>query len=155
MNADEFASLLAELGQACPPRARKPEPRDNPLEDLVVRYDCARLAIGRIRFSQAPRPHHAGTMLGFHESSHLVLLPSGEVWAFEHERFGEPLLGCAVDAAHFLDALAGFMRMCHARAQWLPELDAAARVCADLAGGACYDDFYLGLVGYLEYGASA
>ncbi len=77
----------------------------------------------------------------------------GKVAIFEHERFGERLLECAVDGAHFLDALVLFMQMVLERERWLNRIDEAARLCANQAGSLSCEAFYLGMLSYLEYGA--
>ena len=150
---DEHLSWLdAQL--ACRPRAHPSKPSRDALEDLVARYDCSALAIGRVRFVKAPRPHFAGVMVGFAEAEPLVLTRSSELWTFEGARFGDPIQPCAANGATFLAALCQVLDLVWERARWVTDLDAAAACCAEAAGGARYQPFFMGLCGFLEYGWS-
>ena len=166
MTVDEFVRSLSELhllsgapeGEP-PPHGlcvlrENPGPRrgENPLEELLIRFDCTRLLLGRVTFVSLPRPHFAGQVVGVFESEPIVLERTGEVSLFEHERFGEKLLDCARDAGSFFRALTGFLRIAYQRRHWLTRLDDAAVHCAELAGGPRYEPFYTALCGYLDYG---
>jgi hypothetical protein len=164
MTADEFVASLESLhrahqgaGEAAhgPCKSREsPRPRRtaNALEDLLLRFDCTRLTLGRVSFVSHPRPHFAGQVVGVFESEPIVLERTGAVSLFEHERFGEKLLDVARDAGSFLRALSGFLHVAYARKHWLQKLDEAALHCAELAGGRSYEPFYTALCGYLDYG---
>jgi hypothetical protein len=170
MTADDFVSLLERVhlaartgesepdaglpphGRCTPRESLGPRRPHNPLEDLLVRFDCTRVALGRVHFVSHPRPHFAGQVVGVFESEPIVLEQGGTVSLFEHERFGEKLLDCAVDGASFLRALSGFLEIAYARKAWLHRLDEAAATCAMLAGGPRHEPFYTALCGYLDYG---
>lgn len=152
LGAEDIAALQQRF--TCPMRTPAREARADVLEDLLVRYDCRHLEIGRVRFVSAPRPHRAGTVVAFWEAEPLVVRPSGEVTVFEHEPFGEELMACARDGARLLDALARFLQMFFERGDWLGRTDLAAQLCAELAGGPPYVDFFVGLMGFFEYGAT-
>ncbi len=170
MNADEFVTGLRHLAATAPtesPEARRLLEREltcerhlperkvlvHPLDDLVWRYGCTELQVGHLRFVSAPRPHWAGHVVGFWEGELLVTEESGRVAIFEHERFGERLLTCAIDGAHFFDALLMFLGMVFERERWLSRIDEAACLCGERAGGAECEEFYLGMLSFLEYGA--
>ena len=170
MTADEFVIALAGLAESaqaeskeeraalramftCPRREPPHKSLVHPVDDLVWRYECTSLEVGHIQFVSAPRPHWAGHMVGSWEGELLVTQEDGQVAIFEHERFGERLLMCAVDGEHFFEALTTFLGMVLQRELWLARVDEAARVCADRAGSAQCEDFYLGMLSYLEYGA--
>ena len=170
MTADDFAAALAHLRAtapadtdearrlleqelACPRHAPERKHLVHVLDDLVWRYDCSKLQVGHLGFVSAPRPHWAGHVDGFWEGELLVTEDSGRVAIFEHERFGERLLTCASDGAHFLDALALFLHMVFERERWLDRLDEAAALCAERAGSAECSEFWLGMLSFLEYGA--
>jgi hypothetical protein len=175
VNADEFVTVVRRLAPspeeaarrdlsaaeqerlsrrfACAPRPGR-APRDNTLEDLLNRYDVSELAIGRVEFVSDPRPHWAGVVVGFFEADPVVVLLGGEVAVFEQARFGERYCDCAADSASFLAALACCAQGMRARAAWLDDLDAAARRCAELAGGEKYVPFFVALCSVHEYGQS-
>jgi hypothetical protein len=166
MTADEFVKSLREahlVGSSVPegepphgpcPARENPGPRraENALEDLLLRFDCTRLLLGRVTFVSHPRPHFAGQVVGVFESEPIVLERTGQVSLFEHERFGEKLLDIARDAGSFFRALSGFLHIAYQRRHWLTRLDEAAEHCAGLAGGPRYEPFYTALCGYLDYG---
>jgi hypothetical protein len=175
VNADEFVTVVRRLAPspdeaarrelastevaqlerryACAPRPGR-APRDNVLEDLLNRYDVSALEIGRVEFVSDPRPHWAGVVVAFFEADPVVVLLGGEVAVFEQARFGDRFLDCAADAPRFLEALACFAEGLRARASWLNDLDAAARRCAELAGGERYEPFFVALCSVHEYGQS-
>lgn len=174
MNADEFVEALRRLAPtpeeaarrallpeevtelarrfACPERAGR-RARANVLEDLLNRYHVGSLAIGRVEFVSDPRPHWAGMMVGTFEANPLVTLANGEVAVFEQARFGERVMDVARDGGRFLALLAHFAHGLRTRASWLSDLDEAARMCAELAGGSAYEPFCLALCSVAEYGA--
>jgi hypothetical protein len=150
---DLSSSEVEQLARrfACTPRPGRAA-RQNVLEDLLNRYDVSALEIGRVELVSDPRPHWAGKVVAFFEADPLVLLRDGELAVFEQARFGERYLDCAADAGRLLAALACFAEGLRARAAWLDDLDAAARRCAALAGGARYEPFYVALCSVHEYG---
>jgi len=170
MNADQFVSELSRLSAdavsmsdaepsmvdeafACAPHEPLRKPLPHCVDDLVWRYDCTQMHVGHLRFVSAPRPHFGGHMVGFWEGELVITEHDGRVSIFEHERFGERLLPCARSGEAFLDALATFVSMIFQRDRWLERGDEAARVCAERAGGPEYEEFYLAMLSYLEYGA--
>ncbi len=172
MNANEFVLTLERLAESahvespdersmlravfrCPRREPERKALVHPLADLVWRYECTNAELGHIRLVSAPRPHWAGQVVGFWEGELLVAEDDGKVGIFEHERFGERLQSCAGDGASFLDALATFLGMVLERHLWLERSADATRLCAQRAGGPQFEDFYLGMLSYLEYGVVA
>jgi hypothetical protein len=149
MAAEEF-----QLRNRADLRQRSAEPHNNPLIDLVSRYDVSRLEIGIVRFYDGVQRLDGSWQVGKAEADPLVISKfSGEVEVRDLTDETAMLWRCAVNGAFFLEA------MLHAgcflsRASYDLALsdDQSARcaqaiACARVAGGEPYRAFYNVLLG--------
>jgi hypothetical protein len=137
MNADEFVKALALLAPSeetlklrglsevavervrksyiCVERPNVERREDNPLLDLLTRYDTTTVEIGMVilglnnhcyEYYIRNLKEQSKIAVGVAEVDPIVIyLPSGEIQLLDHARIGYVMCMCAVDGSHFLDAL--------------------------------------------------
>ena len=127
---------------------------DDPLLDLVTRYDASSITIGMVKFSARPFESEIGWIVG-NDEAELILIEreSGEVQVRETGKEWYVASRCAATSAKFLDSMA-LVACFSARCLVDPELDAdnegkrhRAAKCAALAGGEQYLAFYENALG--------
>lgn len=122
----------------------------SPLERMVVEFDCSKLELGLVRFSDRLISLPLGTCFGYCEADPLVLTEDGSVALCDHERPDLVHQLCAENADRFLDAMATFVSLRSEKAAWMGKVDQAADKCATAAGGRKYMDFFCSLCAFFQ-----
>jgi hypothetical protein len=119
------------------------------LEKMILENDCSTIEIGLIRFLDKPYEHAYGKQVAFCESDPIIVQFDGTVAMYDHS-VSDNMLACAINSEKFLDALHSFIMIRHEKAKWRGRGAEAAQVCANLAGGNKYLDFFRLLCGFLN-----
>lgn len=126
---------------------------EDPLLDLITRYDISSIEIGMIRFASLAARSNQMWTVGKVESDPIILdSVSGELVVKDLHDKGHILWHCAFGSDRFLDALipvARFLATCTWDLALLENQQEACKVaddCAILAGGSAYLNFYQMLV---------
>lgn len=177
MNADDFVKRLGEcippqeklnaLGlpksrirekinsRRATPRAGIPATRNqNPILELIQNYDLSTVDIGMVTFLNRVIRKEGKLIIGEFEQDPLMLNEStGEVYISDHIKPSHIMCKCALDGAHFLDALiiaARHLSECGVNypLAWDQTLKhSVAQECASKAGGKEYLKFCEVLIG--------
>jgi hypothetical protein len=179
MNADDFAVSLSRLAPAstelaaqgfspleaeaeresfmCGPRPGA-TPGENPLLDLLLRYDCSNIEIGMNQLIGYPVEHAVAWIVGKNEADSIILdKVTGEVLVTEYNPDGYSredfvLSRCAKTSDMFLDAMvlaADYLQRLAVEFDRPDETVSRryAQDCAQAAGGPDYLSHYVSLLG--------
>lgn len=127
-----------------------PSGHESEAERLLRLYDCSAIEISFVRLNDRTRPHLAGKEVARWEADSIVLLPSGEIAAFDHADPASCLADIAADSERLLTALATLATLIRRRNTWRGRGSAAAAMCAEQAGGERYRAFFELLCGFLD-----
>jgi hypothetical protein len=128
----------------------------NDLFALMNRWSVGHVEVGMVRFAKAPVQRRHGVQVGVVESDPLLLHPDDELVVHERGALDHTLWPVAKSPNAFLKALVVAARFLSDRGVEKIDFDdfqaaqAAARECAQLAGGDRYYDFYCMLLGAEE-----
>ena len=123
---------------------------DNPIIDLVRRYDLSSVEVGLVEFGSAIYELAGKLCFGKAEADPLVIdEDSGHVQLLDHASPGYVICECARNASQFLDALvAGTEILGGRRSEDIIEDFDVVNRCAELAGGDEYRVFYAQILGW-------
>lgn len=148
LEADEIADIQATfIAQRRSPSSTTAR---SEVERLVAEFDCSRLEIGLVRFSEELTAFADGRCFGACEADPLVVRPDGSIALYDHAQPASMLHVCANDAERFLDGLATFVRIRGEKSTWVGRVEEAAKAYAHSAGGSKYKDFFRSLCAFLD-----
>jgi hypothetical protein len=146
--AQEFRRSFIAYEHPLHPRQKS----DDPLIELVTKYDLSNVAIGMVSFSALNADRH-GSTVGRVEADHLLIsCANNEVLVCDIAHSGHILWRCAKDSSAFLSALAVAAQHL-GRCAWdvtyaenPANTRAVATRCKELAGGSDYASFWMMLL---------
>lgn len=148
LDADEIDNIQATF--TAPRRGPTSSAALSEVERLVLEFDCSKLEIGLVRFSDQLTALPEGSCFGACEADPLLVTAEGTIALSDHAHPGSILQACAADAHRFLDGLATLVRLRSEKAAWMGRVEEAADVCAESAGGSQYREFFRSLCAFLE-----
>jgi len=127
--------------------------QDDPVLDLITRYDLSSVEIGMVRFTDTPIVQDGSMCIGEFEVDPILMdITSGEIYVVDLAARNHIMWWCAKNGESFLDALIiaeRHLSRCGYDYTFAGDQAAAFEVasnCAEAAGGRKYLDFYKVLV---------
>jgi hypothetical protein len=127
--------------------------QDNPVLDLITRYDLSSVEIGMVRFTDTLIVQGGSMCIGEFEVDPILMdITSGEIYIVDWAARNHIMWWCAKNGDSFLDALIlaeRHLSRCGYDYTFADDQTAACEVasnCAEAAGGRKYLDFYKVLV---------
>lgn len=123
---------------------------ESELERLLRLYDCSTVEISQVHLNKQLESHPAGRAVARWEADPVVLLPSGELAAFDHAELDQRIADVSADSERFLAAMAALATLIRERDTWKGRAADATKKCVDLAGGERYLAFFQSLCAFLD-----
>lgn len=147
LGLDEIGRVQATFKSI--PRKQPSSVSGSELERMILDNDCSTVEVGLIRFLDKPRDHRHGVQVAFCEADSIVVSPVGTIFMHDHAN-PDGAMSCAANSEKFLDALGVFLTIRREKSKWKGNCNAAADLCAEMAGGNKYQAFFRLLCSFLS-----